>query len=129
MSHLSQIGKLFKMYSMDHGGNYPQSWQDARDWLASWPEYNSDKIFICPQAGQKPGRTNQVDSWCSFVLVTGLSTNSPKDGVHAFCRPENHQGKGANVLFTDGSVCWYQTEEFDKFLNEQGIDRPQQRRP
>jgi prepilin-type processing-associated H-X9-DG protein len=128
-SSLSQFGKLFQMYAMDHDGAYPSSWQNAYDYLVSWEKNANPKMFVCRRSGQQPGPTNQVDSWCNFLIVPGLTTNSPKTLVHACCRPEHHNGKGANVLFTDGSVCWYQAEEFHKLLKEQGIERPQQRRP
>jgi len=47
MSHLSQIGKLFQMYAIDHDGKYPDSWQETHDYLASWSEYSGAKIFVC----------------------------------------------------------------------------------
>ena len=113
------------MYAIDHAERYPDSWHAAHGYLASWSDGNTAKLFVCRRSGHKPGSTNEIDSWCSFFLVSGLTTNSPKDRIHAGCRPENHQGKGANLLFTDGSVRWCQAVEFNKLLKDQGIELPQ----
>ncbi len=126
MSHLSQLGKLFQMYAIDHAGRYPDSWQEAHDYLASWSDGNTAKLFVCRRSGQKPGPTNRVDSWCSFTLVPGLTTNTPKHRLHAYCDPEHHEGRGANALFTDGSVMWFKKEQFEDLVKAGGMERPQQ---
>ena len=126
-SNFAQIGKLFYRYEADHGGNFPSSWQASYDYLASSGQDANPRLFVCRRTGQQPGPTNQVDNWCSFVIVPNLTTNSPMTRVIACCRPEHHDGKGANVLFVDGSVCWYATDEFYKLLKEQGITLPKKK--
>lgn len=119
MSKLALFSKEFDMYAKDHGGRYPDSWQAIYDYIASDSEHIKHKLFVCRGAAQQAGPTNNVDSWCSFVIVPGLTTNSSKNLPHAYCRIENHKGKGANVLFTDGSVYWLNKEEFCKITKKE----------
>ena len=106
MQNLSQIGKACVMFSMDHDEAMPSSFREITDLL---PEATR---FICPRSGHKPGPLHLVDQWSDYVLVTNVTAGSSSELVLAYCKPENHGGVGCNVLFVDGSVCWFQAEDF-----------------
>jgi len=75
-------------------------------------------MYVCPASGHHPGDTNHVELWTDYAYVSGVNEEDPPGCVLAFCPPENHQGKGANVLFVDGKVRWYSVEEFKKLTND-----------
>ena len=106
MSNLSQIGKACAMYSMDHDEALPTSFLGLTNYLAN------AKVFVCKSSGHKHGPLHIVDEWTDYILVTNLSAASDSDLVLAYCKPENHKGKGANVLFIDGSVNWVTPDRF-----------------
>ncbi len=116
MSNLAQIGKASKMYQMDHADQWPPTLADlVPDYIGPNP-----RIFWCPSCGRPTGALTNLMDWTSYVCVP-LASNAPPQVVQAFCPPENHAGKGANVLFADGSVTWESTDAFDELIREQGL--------
>ena len=43
-----------------------------------------------------------------YIYVTGLSEATPPEQVLVYCPPENHGGRGGNILFCDGHVEWFE---------------------
>jgi len=109
MSNLGQIGMAGRMYSEDNAGAPFPDFKTLRDSGANTP-----KLFICKSSGHLPGDLANVDEWADYVLVpVGMRGTNDTDVV-AFDKPENHKGRGGNVLHVDGSVAWLDTEEFNK---------------
>jgi len=112
-----QLGFALAIYSSDHNQRYPPAnkWCD----LLLPSEYATEKDFICP-AAQK--------DLCNYAINPNCEPNSPKDTVLLFeskpgwnqfggpelLAPENHRGKGCNVLFNGFHVWFIRTEDFEK---------------
>jgi prepilin-type processing-associated H-X9-DG protein len=114
MSNLSQLGKASAIYAMDHNDKRPISFSQLNDIIAN------PSLVICPSSGNEAGDPANIDEWSDYTLVPGLSDASSPDSPYVYCRPENHQGKGGNILYIDGSVGWSRTEEFNTLLK--GVD-------
>jgi len=130
MSNLSQFGKALVMYSMDHSEKFPSHLKDLDEFI------KQAKLFICP-SDKNRNPTNAVGNVdgtkCSYCLVlkdtdgnavTAATDAScmlacDKDGGKAIGegKPtdqtghwgDNHDGKGGNILYLDGSVTWVNT--------------------
>ena len=110
-NNLKQIGIALKMYAGDHSEMHPDRLVD----LGRYVSYQS-KLFVCPPysrhsgSGTKPGTFETVDDWTDYVYVSGFAeTNAPSE-ILMYCNPENHDGKGAYILFLDGHVEWFNSE-------------------
>ncbi|MDD4872965.1 MAG: DUF1559 domain-containing protein [Kiritimatiellae bacterium] len=133
MSNLSQIGKGLAMYSMDYNENYPQFFTGLSS-VVSQP-----KLFICP-SDKVHWYTNSINQMtefnCSYLLaiqdslnnrvkasssanmLIAMDKNSQSQGTYwpassgenAF--GANHDKKGGNILYNDGSVIWINTAEW-----------------
>lgn len=114
MSNLSQLGKASAIYAIDHNDKRPISFSQLNDIIAN------PNLVICPSSGNEAGDSANIDEWSDYTLVPGLSDASSSDSPYVYCRPENHQGKGGNILYIDGSVGWSRTEEFNTLIK--GID-------
>lgn len=109
---LSSMGKSMVMYAMDHEQAYPPNLSSLTNSGANHP-----KIFICKSSGHQPGELAKLDDWTDYVYVAGLKATDSAGCVLAFCPPENHGGRGANVLFVDGASEWVPTAEFVELTN------------
>lgn len=112
------------MIEYQHGNNtspVPDKWCDV---LYEYkkkksPDHNFEHYFICP--GVRKGR-------CTFALNSKVKKDSPDDVVWLFdsyvgwnlnggkelLNPDNHDGKGCNVLFCGGKIDFVETEKFDE---------------
>ena len=104
-NHLRQIGMACMQYSIDNQKTMPTSFAQIIKFVPD------SKTFICPQSGHKPGHLEFIDEWTDYIFVTNL-TAELDNLVLAYCKPENHKGKGCNVLFVDGHVEWSNAEGF-----------------
>ena len=78
---------------------------------------HNPKVYICNKSGRTAGTLDGVDAWTDYALVAGLTENDPSVLPQAFCRPEHHNGDGANVLYLDGSVQWLTSGDFTALTN------------
>jgi prepilin-type processing-associated H-X9-DG protein len=107
MSNLHQIWRALKMYcSPAEDERLPLTLHELTTNYVNNPD-----ILVCPCSGHNPGMISNCDNWTDYAYVSGLNEDDP-NGVSAFCPPENHDGKGANVLYGDGSVQWLQVSHF-----------------
>jgi prepilin-type processing-associated H-X9-DG protein len=106
MCNLMQIGKMVKLYSEEHSGACPASLQDLTNFCTN------PRLYICMSSGHKPGSITNISDWTDYTFIPNSGTNM----VLAFCPPKNHGGKGGNIMFVDGSVCWYSAEPFASVL-------------
>ncbi len=96
----------FLMYAGDHGGRFPPHVASSTRYVAQQP-----LLFICPASGHKPGESfDDFDAWSDYVYIPGCTDASPPGTVVAYCRPENHRGRGGNILFRDGHAEWFWSE-------------------
>lgn len=58
-----------------------------------------------------------------YTVVTQMNQAAPEP-VRAFCTPEHHQGRGANVLYSSGEVRWLDAEDFDRLKVQLGPSGP-----
>jgi prepilin-type processing-associated H-X9-DG protein len=93
------------MYAADHGEIYPERLAEIGKYLAFQPA-----LFRCFGSGNEPGTFETVDEWTDYVYVPGLPESVLPDTVIMYCPAKNHKGEGGNVLFGDGHVEWFNTQ-------------------
>jgi prepilin-type processing-associated H-X9-DG protein len=114
-NNLHQLGKTMRVYANNNEGKYPtpDKWCD----LLLQRDLATEKQFICPSGGE--GR-------CHYAMNPNCEPSSPNDVVLLFetrsgwnqfggpelLAPENHGGRGCNILFSDGHVGYEHTEGF-----------------
>ena len=116
-SNLNSLRMAITSYSDRFEGKYPTANQWC-DLLVQYA-YTNENIFICSTAGE--GR-------CHYAINPNVEPNSPPDIVLLFetkggwnqyggpelLAPENHTGKGCNILFNSGSIKFVRKKDFPK---------------
>jgi prepilin-type processing-associated H-X9-DG protein len=102
MSNLSQIGKALELYAAAHDQSAPPTLQELAKTL------QVTRLFVCKASGHQAGPLAEVADWTDYTYLSQAGSNM----VQAFCPPENHKDTGGNILFADGSVHWYNTNQF-----------------
>ncbi|HEY0551107.1 MAG TPA: type II secretion system protein, partial [Verrucomicrobiae bacterium] len=97
-SNLKQIGLAARLYANDHGGKFPNSFEEMRDELVT------DKVLIDPSTGQR------------FTWIGAGKTEEMPDLVIAYSRSEN----GGVVALADGSVQQVSSDQLDAMLRRDG---------
>ena len=130
LSRLSNIGLLSQFYSAAHNDQLPTN---VASLLAYWPgfshrEYRRNlRFLLCPATHHTAGKKAEADHWTDFVMFTNVARSSPSRMPLMYCPPRNHAGIGGNILFTDGSVEWYDANEFSNVLSQQSWEIPKGR--
>ena len=98
------IGLRCRQYAMEHGGRFPNLWADLGPLEpgSNWPV-----VFRCPATDHAVGQWDRLDIWSDYRLLPGRTTNDPPKTLLVIEPLANHSGKGANVLFVDGSTVWW----------------------
>lgn len=124
-NNLSQIGKAMKMYSMDNSENFPSNFNPS---MADYAD--SVKLYICPSDSRSPAGSvsNMAADTCSYNPLMGLTESSPSSWMHVSDKNGtnkisnaaggwggNHQFKGGNALYVDGSVGWVNGTQITNF--------------
>ena len=107
--YLKQIGLLCEEYSRNHQGQFPDMWEQVATNASE-----GLRIFLCPSSLGTRGEATNVSVWSSYVVVPGLSTNSPSGSVLVYEPLATHKGEGANVLLVGGGVKWVRSEDYVK---------------
>jgi hypothetical protein len=124
-SNLNSLRSAISTYSDEFDGQYPMANQWC-DLLVRYT-YTNKEEFICSSAGK--GR-------CHYAINPNVEPNSPPDIVLLFetkggwnqsggpelLAPENHRGKGCNILFNDRSIRFVRKEEFSRLKWKPGED-------
>ncbi len=99
VNNLKQISAALHMYAADHNEQFPPNLQA----LIEGGYLDDINVFICPSSSLK-----QIDSADngSYLYNAGLTESSPSTTPIVCDRPENHKGKGGNVLYVGGTVKW-----------------------
>ncbi len=98
ISNLKQIGLAARLYANDHGGKFPNSFEEMR------AELVTDKVLFDPSTGQR------------FTWVGAGKTEEMPDLVIAYSRSEN----GGVVALADGSVQQVSSDQLDAMLRRDG---------
>ncbi len=99
VNNLKQISAALHMYSADHNEHFPPNLQALVD-----EGYIDDiNVFICPSSG-KTSITNADQG--DYLYNPGLTESAPSTTPIVCDRPENHGGRGGNVLYVGGTVRW-----------------------
>ena len=103
------IGLRCREYAAAHNGQFPSKWADLGPLEpgSTWPN-----VFRCPSTDHRIGTWERLDLWSDYHLLPGRTTNDPPNTVLVIEPLSNHSGKGANVLFVDGSTAWWTTSQF-----------------
>jgi prepilin-type processing-associated H-X9-DG protein len=98
------IGLRCREYAMAHHGQFPNKWADLGPLEpgSTWPA-----VFRCPSTDHDLGAWDRLDIWSDYRLLPGRTTNDPPNTILVIEPLSNHSGKGANVLFIDGSTSWW----------------------
>jgi len=98
------LGVRCREYAMAHNGQFPNKWADLGPLEpgSNWPA-----VFRCPSTDHNIGEWERLDIWSDYRLLPGRTTNDPPNTVLVIEPLSNHSGKGANVLFADGSTIWW----------------------
>lgn len=117
--NLFNLGRTMRVYANDFDGKYPTAdkWCDL---LMKHGEGElTEKSFRCP--------ANKKER-CSFAINPKCEPNSPEDVVLLFetkggwnqfggpelLAPQNHEGRGCNILFNDGHVYFENVKSIPK---------------
>ena len=122
-SNLRELAKVIHLYSGDYGENYPPAGQWC-DILMEYATIVSEELFICPSAGD--GRSHYAmnpncDSamWPpDMVLLFETGAGWNQFGGPELLAPENHEGEGCNIMFSDTHVEFVSIERFDELMWE-----------
>ncbi|MFO7870417.1 MAG: DUF1559 domain-containing protein [Kiritimatiellia bacterium] len=137
MNNLSQWGKVFIMYSMDHNEDFPGHLK-----MLSPDFIDTERLYVCPSDRTRTTASNITDivnisadadghKYVSYNLFTEDSsgqsiTAASGSGVALACDKDgpddnvtdvadgfggNHDGDGGNILRCGGSVEWVNTKE------------------
>jgi len=106
MNNLSQIARATQVYRIDHSNAWPRSILDLTN------DLQNPKVFRCISTGQQAGALTNVQEWTDYVFCSPPGENT----VLAYCAPENHENRGSNIVFADGSVQFLKPEEFADVL-------------
>ena len=115
---LKSLGTAFKIYADEFDGSLPsvESWCDALG------KYILPGMLICPSSNAKEDQSSYamneflagrklVELSPDLVLLFESKPSWNKAGGPEILTTENHEGKGCNVLFTDGHVEFIEAEK------------------
>jgi len=119
MANLKQLGLPLHAYGADNQGRYPDSLTDL--YLGKPPYVSVPYPLACPGYVQtiRIGMTDELIP-SGYLYVTGLTDKNPGSVMVAFdASPDNHAGRGRNILFLDGHVQFCSEQDFQERLNKQ----------
>jgi prepilin-type processing-associated H-X9-DG protein len=120
-SHMKQIGLAIQLYSNENSGKFPDTLEQVLLTQDISPE-----VMICPASKleKSPGNTPEEqakhlhEGHVSYIYVgKGLRSASATQPI-LFEFPENHEFKGANILFSDSHVEWFTLEQARRILKD-----------
>jgi hypothetical protein len=108
-ANIKGIGTCCMIYANDYDGPFPPNLKMLVE--------SGDLTFKQVHCPADRGAEN--DETPSYIYIAGQSEKDNPRNVLAYEKLENHGGKGANVLFRDGSVLFIESQaELDKHLAE-----------
>lgn len=138
---ISQLGKVFSMYSMDHDGHFPShtnGYGDAllliADYLGRNPQFLTGPCYddsVFEHALSHDENVNIPEEECGRVYVQGLSPKSNSEivilydkvatpgGDHCHLPQRFRASLGREVLYIDGSTGYVKESEWPDFTKKQ----------
>ncbi|MBU1061583.1 MAG: type II secretion system GspH family protein [Candidatus Omnitrophica bacterium] len=99
MNNLKQIGIALHLYATDNMERFPKQLQD----LIDGDYIDTLEVFKCPSSSSDiPASADSGD----YLYQAGLTESNDSDTPIACDNPENHRGKGGNVLYVGGHIKW-----------------------
>jgi len=117
--NLRALGRALMFYANDYDDEYPTADQWC-DLLLQYRHGNvSEELFVCPSAEGGPSHyaiNPNAKGWSKpdMVLVFETTAGWNQFGGPELLAPENHQGRGCNILFIDGHVEFVESERLDE---------------
>lgn len=97
---LSPLFVALVQYANEHGGQYPDTWDQLQPFV-------EDKAVFLSDGRRKPGPDGWIEKWSDYVLLPGRRIDPNKPRVLVFCRPGTHSEKDiVHILYTDGDRKW-----------------------
>jgi prepilin-type processing-associated H-X9-DG protein len=117
--NLMAIGRAMMFYANDYEDEFPK----ADRWCDLLLQYKYDhmtkEMFVCPSAeggpshyAINPNARGPSDPYMVLLFETTAGWN--QFGGPELLAPENHQGRGCNILFVDGHVEFVESERLDE---------------
>jgi prepilin-type processing-associated H-X9-DG protein len=106
MNNLRQIALATIAFRDDHTNAFPQSLLNLTN------AFPYPQGYVCKSTKHVPGNLADVTKWTDYHFISPPGSNN----VLAYCPPENHKGKGGNIVYADASVQWCTPEEFTNAL-------------
>jgi len=108
-ANLKHLGTLMRIYADNNDGLYPASDKWCDRLMDQFGANKCKTVFVCPAVGE---------ARCTYAMNPNANPNSAPDMVLLFethvgwnqhgglelLTTGNHEGKGCNILFEDGSV-------------------------
>jgi prepilin-type processing-associated H-X9-DG protein len=119
-NNLRALVRAMMFYANDYEDEFPKAdrWCDL---LLQYKDgYVTEEMFVCPSAEGGPGHyainpnAKSTSSEPSMVLLFETRAGWNQFGGPELLAPENHQGRGCNILFVDGHVEFVESERFDE---------------
>ena len=95
--NLHEIGIACRAYADKHGGVLPRSFSQITN------DIQSADVFVSPLSGNKPGKLGDVDAWCDYALVPGL-TEVDTNRAFAYYFRSSGPNKRGTILLANGTV-------------------------
>jgi len=98
-SNMRQIGQALLLYSMDHGGRYPQQLEELLKDI-------TEELLVCAETGEPS----------IFVRPGAIAADLTANDVVVYEPLSAHEGEGSMVLFGDGHVKWVRADGLERML-------------
>jgi len=117
-SHLGSIGSAAFVYANQYDGCYPPNLQV----LVDEGLIKADELIDLASLNEPPA--------CDFYYVSGLTTKDDPHWIVAYSDPAVSNGEGANVLFVDSHVEWFEEPALSEAIDDfQAAYQQRHRRP
>jgi len=128
--NIRHIGLMMHQYATEHDGKLPKTF----GLLVKEGYITTLRVFVCPSSGHSipadfPDDDNlstldlsvldRIDEWSDYVIVQGVTPDSPPDFILLHEKWGSHNGEGSNIWFMDAHLKWHTREDLDRMLAEQ----------
>jgi prepilin-type processing-associated H-X9-DG protein len=139
MSNQRQLAVALLMYSNDHQGKYPDSYEEFIEYAVKDMQI-AQEIFVCPTQRDHMPQTFKAMSpkefaeWAkdnsSYVyLGAGKTTNSGAEDILLYEKSGHHDRGGINIAYADGHVEFADSVRAQQELQRVGANDPMQPPP
>jgi prepilin-type processing-associated H-X9-DG protein len=118
--NLMALGRAMMFYANDYEDEFPKADQWCDLLLQYKDGHVTEEMFVCPSAEGGPSHyainpnAKSMSSEPYMVLLFETTAGWNQFGGPELLAPENHQGRGCNILFVDGHVEFVESERLDE---------------